>query len=90
MLDFSGKHWGNLRPTVREVDHRDIAEVFEDEERDGKEEMVNMISSGNIRLMPETAGINLATNPTAEQRKNLEVQRKRLTRLSGSVWIDMC
>ena len=71
MLDFSGKHWGNPDPTTREVDHRDISEVVEDE-NNGFDSMVSMIGAGNIRLMPEVGGICLAVKPTDEQMKVLE------------------
>ena len=67
MLDFSGKHWGDTTSKTRQVDHRDIQEVL-DSEYNGFDTMVNMISNGNIRLMPESGGINLAVAPTKNQR----------------------
>lgn len=67
MLDFSGKHWGDTTSKTRQVDHRDIQEVL-DSEYNGFDTMVNMISNGNIRLMPESGGINLAVKPTKNQR----------------------
>ena len=69
MLDFSGKHWGDTSSTYRQVDHRDIWEVWEYEDFDGTEEMVNLIGNGNIRHMPESGGINLAVKPNAAQSK---------------------
>lgn len=66
MLDFSGKHWGGGDSGSREVDHRDISEVLPTNS-DGIDSMVNMISNGNIRLMPETGGINLSVMPTSQQ-----------------------
>ena len=72
MLDFSGKHWSKNAPSgvvfdSRQVDHRDIGEALPDE-NSGRDSMVNMISNGNIRLMPEIGGINLAVAPSKNQR----------------------
>ena len=72
MLDFSGKHWGDTASDMRTVDHRDVMEAFSDTSNSGTEEMINMISNGNIRLMNETGGINLSKMPTASQREVLE------------------
>lgn len=67
MLDFSGKHWGDTTSRTRQVDHRDVSEVIPDS-NNGFDSMVRMISNGNIRLMPESGGINLAVAPTKNQR----------------------
>ena len=70
MLDFSGKHWGDIGSKTRQVDHRDISEVLPD----GSENygaMVRMIANGNIRLMPESGGICLSQPPTDRQRQVL-------------------
>ena len=67
MLDFSGKHWGDTTSKSRQVDHRDIQEAIPSE-NNGVDSMVNMISNGNIRLMPEVGGINLSVAPTKNQR----------------------
>ena len=75
MLDFSGRHWGNSYPTGREVDHRDVLEAFDYEGthdgNNGVNAMVDMIGGGNIRLMPEVGGINLAVAPNEAQRSTL-------------------
>lgn len=75
MLDFSGRHWGNNRPTGREVDHRDVLEAFGYEGthngNNGVDAMIDMIGGGNIRLMPEVGGINLAVAPNEAQRSTL-------------------
>ena len=71
ILDFSGKHWGDTKSTFRQVDHRDVWDVWENSDKDGVDEMVNMIGNGNIRLMPEIGGINLAVAPNELQRKEL-------------------
>lgn len=67
LLDFSGKHWGDTTSRIRQVDHRDIQEVLADDDN-GVQSMVRMISNGNIRIMPETGGINLAVAPSKNQR----------------------
>ena len=85
MLDFSGRHWGNPRPTMREVDHRDVWDVWENMDRDGTDEMVNIIGNGNIRLMPENGGINLAVKPTAEQTETL---KKYIDYFRGKIVVD--
>lgn len=85
MLDFSGKHWGNPVPTAREVDHRDIWDVWNNMDRDGTDEMVNMIGNGNIRLMPETGGINLSVKPTLQQ---IDTLKKYIDFFHGEVVVD--
>ena len=86
MLDFSGKHWGDTASTYRQVDHRDIWEVWEHEDSDGTEEMVNLIGNGNIRLMPESGGINLAVKPNAAQVNEL---RGYINHFRGEVIVDI-
>ncbi|MBO7240230.1 MAG: hypothetical protein J6V23_07090 [Bacteroidaceae bacterium] len=85
MLDFSGKHWGDDFSTSRQVDHRDIQEVLEDS-HNGVQSMVSMISNGNIRLMPETGGINLAKMPNGEQ---LSALQGYINHFKGEVVIDI-
>lgn len=86
MLDFSGKHWGDASSTFRQVDHRDIWEVWEHDEFDGTEEMVNMIANGGIRLMPESNGINLAVMPTEKQ---LSALRGYINHFDGEIVVDI-
>ena len=85
MLDFSGKHWGDTTSTFRQVDHRDIQEVLEDN-HNGVQAMVSMISNGNIRLMPEVGGINLANEPNGLQ---APVLRDYINHFKGEVTIDI-
>lgn len=85
MLDFSGKHWGDTTSRSRQVDHRDIQEVITDD-NNGFDSMVNMIANGNIRLMPETGGINLAVAPTSDQLKVLE---RYINNFRGEVVVDI-
>lgn len=65
MLNFSGekgKHYG-----MRGDDHRAIGQVFAN--LSGSEAMVRFMHEGNIRLMPESPGMDIATTvePTAQQ-----------------------
>lgn len=87
LLDFSGKHWGDTTSRTRQVDHRDVQEVLE-RGNNGFADMVDMIGSGNIRLMPEIGGINLATYPNEKQRKVLSVYINYMLNTEGQVVID--
>ena len=86
MLDFSGKHWGDDYSTSRQVDHRDVQEVLDDRGNNGVNAMIDMIGNGNIRLMPEVGGINLAVKPNATQ---MSVLRGYINHFKGEVVIDI-
>lgn len=58
-IDLSGRRFGG-QGNRRDIDHR---EPFED----GTEDMIEFIKLGNIRVSPETPGINLYKEPTKEQ-----------------------
>lgn len=83
MLDFSGKHWGDTTSDYRQVDHRDVNEVFEDQS--GNEAMVYVIGGGGIRLNPESGGINLSVLPSDAQRRTL---RGYINHFNGEVVVD--
>ena len=87
LLDFSGKHWGDTTSRSRQVDHRDVQEVLE-RGNNGISDMVDMIGSGSIRLMPETGGINLAVYPNEKQRRVLSLYIKQMLATEGQVIID--
>lgn len=87
MLDFSGKHWGDDTSKTRQVDHRDVQEVL-NRGNNGIDDMVDMIGSGSVRLMPETGGINLAVYPTEKQRRVLSLYIQRMLATEGEVVID--
>ena len=87
MLDFSGKHWGDTTSKSRQVDHRDIQEALPDE-NNGRDSMVNMISNGNIRLMPEVGGINLSVAPSKNQRTVLRRYIEYFSRTEG-IMVDI-
>lgn len=87
LLDFSGKHWGDTKSMMRQVDHRDVQEVLDDRDN-GFGAMIDMISNGNIRLMPETGGINLAVYPNEKQRRVLSVYINYMLNTEGQIIID--
>ncbi len=76
-LDFSGRHWSpdhkddRMFINSRQVDHMDIQEVFPDAEG-YREAQFAFVARGNIRIVPETAGINLAVKPTEKQASMLK------------------
>lgn len=85
-LDFSGRHEG-APGGYRTVDHRDILDAYgEDSDMSGSEAMVDFMAQGNIRISPESGGINLSVMPTAAQYEKLEqfVQKYR-----GEVMLDI-
>lgn len=83
MLDFSGKHWGDTTSYYRQVDHRDVNEVLDED--DNYDAMFQMIGDGNIRLMPETGGINLSVMPTTKQ---IGILEKYIRNFKGEVLVD--
>lgn len=87
LLDFSGKHWGDTTSRTRQVDHRDVSEVL-NRGNNGIDDMVDMIGNGNIRLMPEVGGINLAIYPNEKQRRVLSVYINYMLNTEGGVVID--
>lgn len=87
LLDFSGKHWGDTTSRMRQVDHRDVQEVLS-RGNNGIDDMIDMIGSGNIRLMPEIGGINLAVYPNEKQRRVLSTYINYMLNKEGQVVID--
>ena len=80
-LDFSAGQG------TRTMDHRDVLDVYENgEEMSGTDAMIDFMSRGNIRIMPESNGINLQVPPTAEQWKAL---RRYINSVDGEVIVDM-
>lgn len=88
MLDFSGRHWGDTSSDFRQVDYRDVYEVeaIESEFNNGRDAMVAMIGDGNIRLNPESGGINLAVLPNVKQITTL---RGYINHFRGEVVVDV-
>ena len=67
-LDFSGRHDGGPGG-YRSVDHRDIIDALGEDYGGGSYTggMVRFMQEGNIRISPESGGINLAVMPTKAQ-----------------------
>lgn len=67
-LDFSGRHEGGPGG-YRSVDHRDIIDALGEDYGGGSHTggMVRFMQEGNIRISPESGGINLAVMPTKAQ-----------------------
>ena len=67
-LDFSGKHEDGPGG-YRTVDHRDIRDAIGEDYGgdDYSGSMVQFMSEGNIRISPESGGINLSVEPTKSQ-----------------------
>ena len=79
-LDFSGAHWlrdygkeyvANWKRQngyFRQVDHEDIFEAFEKAgENPNGDNRLKFLNMGNIRVSPESPGINLSVMPTEQQ-----------------------
>ena len=85
-LDFSGKHEGG-QGGYRSVDHRDVLDSFADQENyDGNRAMVEFMRQGNIRVSPESGGINLSVAPTKAQETALS---SFISKNRGEVIVDI-
>ncbi len=87
LLDFSGRHEGGPGG-YRSVDHRDITDAFDGEYGDGgySDGMVKFMQAGNIRLSPESGGINLSVKPNAKQLDTLD---RYIANFRGEVMLDI-
>lgn len=87
MLDFSGRHEG-APGGYRTVDHRDISDAFDGDYGNGEysDAMVQFMRAGNIRLSPESGGINLSVKPTKSQTETLE---RYIQNFHGEVMLDI-
>lgn len=86
-LDFSGRHEGG-DGGYRNVDHRDIKDAFGDDYggegySDG---LIQFMAEGNIRISPESGGINLSVRPTSAQERAL---RDFVNEYGGEVTLDL-
>ena len=86
-LDLSGKHEG-APGGYRTVDHRDIVDALGDDYGDGSYSgsLVQFMSEGNIRISPESNGINLSVQPTKAQERSLA---DFISRFRGEVILDI-
>ena len=82
-LDLSEKNNGGKAGT-RNADHRDVNICYEN--LGNTEALIQFMNEGNIRLMPETAGIDIATKPNKEQ---LTALRKFINYYHGEVILDI-
>ena len=86
-LDLSGKKQG-ARGGYRTVDHRDIFDIYEDGDTYGTEAMIEFMSKGAIRVMPESPGIDLMVEPNKEQYRKIGDLVERLGRQERSFYVD--
>lgn len=85
MLDFSGKkQYGSAYAGGREVYHNEVGDVLN--LPTDTSPRIDMVSNGNIRLVPEINGINLSQKPTAAQKTAL---RGFIDYNEGSVHVDI-
>lgn len=86
-LDLSGKHDG-APGGYRTVDHRDITEAlgYDYGGGDYSGSLVQFMSEGNIRIVPEIDGINLSVKPTKAQEQALS---DFISRARGEVVLDI-
>ena len=86
-LDLSGKHDG-APGGYRTVDHRDITEAlgYDYGGGDYSGSLVQFMSEGNIRIIPECNGINLSVKPTKAQEQALS---NYISRYRGEVLLDI-
>ena len=86
-LDFSGRHDGGPGG-YRAVDHRDIRDAlgldYGGDDYSGA--MVQFMSEGNIRISPESGGINLSVMPTKAQ---LDTLADFISKNRGEVILDL-
>ncbi len=85
MLDFSGKkQYGKDYSGGREVYHNEVGDVLN--LPTDTSPRIDMVSNGNIRLVPEVNGINLSQRPTAKQKAAI---RGFIEYHNGNVNIDI-
>lgn len=86
-LDFSGKHEGGPGG-YRSVDHRNIGNAIGSRYGDGSYSgaMIQFMSEGNIRVSPESGGINLSVAPTKAQENSLS---DFISKNRGEVTLDI-
>lgn len=87
VLDFSGKNDGGPAGT-RTIDHRDIWDAYDSENAPstGLEALVDFMNRGNVRVMPESGGINLSVKPNKKQERAL---RDFINANDGEIVLDI-
>ena len=84
-LDLSEKNNGGT-PHTRNADHRDINQCFESENMGNTEALINFMNDGNIRLLPESGGIDLSIKPNSKQKMAL---RDYINYFNGDILIEI-
>ncbi len=85
MLDFSGKkQYGKAYAGGREIYHNEVGDVLN--LPTDTSPRIDMVSNGNIRIVPEINGINLSQKPTSQQKAAL---RGFIEYHKGNVHIDV-
>ena len=86
-LDFSGRHEGGPGG-YRTVDHRDIIDALGEDYGGGDYSggMARFMQEGNIRISPESGGINLAVMPTKAQ---MDALSDFISKERGEVILDI-
>ena len=79
-LDFSGFHEGGTKGS-RSLDHRQINEIDTD--------MDTFIAQGNIRVLPESGGINLEIEPNAKQYAALRDYIEYAKQNNDEIYVDV-
>ena len=96
-IDFSGKHQGAIGDQ-RQMDHREIADIYTDEEYDNAEKkyssmgvtsaiMQDFIDEGNIRTTG--IGVDISKEPTKEQYDKLYRYLEYVQKDNDEVFIDL-
>ena len=84
LLDFSGKREGG-EPNQRSYDHRQISGNIE-ELHGGSAGMQEFMNMGNIRLLPESGGIDMVQPPTEKQ---VSILKNLIDKRNGEVILDL-
>jgi len=82
-LDLSEKNNGGSRG-IRSADHRDINMFYDN--LSGTESLIQFMNDGNIRLMPESGGIDLSVKPNKQQ---IQALRIFINHFNGEVVLDI-
>lgn len=83
MLDLSGKKQG-ARGGYRTQDHREVEEILEGVSY--TEALIEFMNQGNIRLNPESQGIDISILPTKQQEN---VLRDYFNYFNGEIIVDI-
>ena len=88
MIDFSGRKQGWDGINKRNLDHREIADIFEPGAGEFSS-MIEYMNMGNVRLMPESPGFCLIKEPTEKQYDMLRKYAQFFIRREHIFYIDI-